>query len=497
MISDTDESTHKYMLHEMKIKAYRCLFCPNEDILGYSFSIHMHDRHNFQVEDLAMLATFLCDKLPMFQRLAFCKDCSIRMTRIYDMKPHRRYCSEHEPYTYKFGKFWRLNRDTADELYRLYGPEIAKLQNGEEFNRPLPIGYTQNPATGRGKKMDDQTEATLAKIKDLKLETDKDEVENFMTRHVRRSTNPVPHQFDDASNDDPWADVEDWDKDTDTGSDNSANTVIERRQQQPSAIGGVEASTGVDVDSAAAWETFDTDDDARGATTTVKNLMTSQQSTHDSRPIVRPPSISPPLSIGMMTLTRQQQDLTASTHPLQANISNPDILRTTPTYQPPQDSTPVRHSMDWTKYTPPEPEELNRLPTFMTHRKDYENLTAGLSYTPSITGELRHRKPTQRPCRQRWLFEDSLFPGQYSIKTPVSRVRLVVTKHWMNPTDMGSTVTIDVEKDEMAITLTDMTTRPPMNLLLASLASYVPGGEHELIPWDTARQISRVMVLET
>ena len=72
-----------------------------------------------------------------------------------------------------------------------------------------------------------------------------------------------------------------------------------------------------------------------------------------------------------------------------------------------------------------------------------------------------------------------------------------MTKHWMNPTDMGPTVTIDVEKDEMAITLTDMTTRPPMNLLLASLASYVPAGEHELIPWDTARQISRVMVLET
>ena len=473
----------------MKIKAYRCLFCTHEDTLGYSFSIHMHDRHNFQIEDLTMLATFLCDKIPMFQRLAFCTKCAMRMTRIYDMKTHKQDCTDIKPYAYKSGTFWRLNRDTLNELQRLFGPEIEKLQNGEEFIRPLPIGYVHNPGRGRGKKMDDdKTQATLAKIKDLKIESEDEDVEKFMTRHVRRTEDFLPHQFDDVDNDDdPWSNTEDWDKPDDTSSENSANTIIDRRQQHTQDTGRPETSAGFDTDNSVAWETLDPNNSMNNTTTP----MTSRQMAPPNTPATTQPITSPPLALGMMKL-----DYLPATNPFQAKFGKPDLVKSPPTSQPPREPMTMPQSMDWNKYTPPDPEELNRQPTNMTHRQDYEDMITGLAYVPSTIGELRQRRSTLRPCRQQWLFEQTLTPGQYSIKGNFPRVRLVVTKHWLNPIPTEPEMNVDIDKDEMMMNLTDMTTRPPMNLLIASLASYVPAGEHEVIPWDTAKQISRVMVLD-
>ena len=129
-------------------------------------------------------------------------------------------------------------------------------------------------------------------------------------------------------------------------------------------------------------------------------------------------------------------------------------------------------------------------------RQEYIKTTSGLQYSPAMIGELRSTPTAERKTRQRIYFQQQLKTGVYDIRGGTNGLRLVVVPHWSNAAAEVDDPKEDVTTDQMTIFLTSMMTRPPMMTAIASIQSYLPMGEYELIPRDRPRNVSRMMVAE-
>ena len=455
---------------------------------------------------------FLCDKLPMFKKVSYCGKCGLRTTRSDLMVSHGEECGR----AYERGDFFPLSEETRADFATRYAAKFQRLRDGRDFvyaeawRSTTPI---QGVGRGRLSKVaaERQPTSTVGAAdtreqrqhdNDNNSTTDSDEEFNFR-RFLHRTPDYDDNVYDDTEQ---WGtimeNIEAWESDSTPSStaetvvDVSETTAASPRLPNPdSAPVEYRLSSAMKIKSEpktppkqSTRVTTPPPDDADVPTAALLDLDLSYFD--DRQPDTEP--WTPPLS-DVATKTRATSILAAA---LAAPLYGADegMAKTiskiigTPL---PTDTVWKKDWYDW-RSLPARPDHNIR----EHHRRAYEYSISTLQYTPAMLGELRSNSSFDRTTKQRLYFERALKTGIYDIRGGNAGLRFVVVPHWLNPASECDDPTEDVSDDKMTVLLTSMMTRPPMVTSIASIQSYLPMGEYEVVPRESTRDIFRVMVAD-
>lgn len=473
--------------------------------------MHLHVRHNIQIEDESGLMLFLCDKLPMFKRLSYCGTCGMRTSRADLMVDHASNCGR----PYAKGDFLMLNLDTRVEFASFYAAKFDRLRDGREFTFGDPWRNSSKlPGVGRGllcKIANQQDQYSNFDVfasnqhledDDDKKTTDSDDEFNFRN-FSHRSNDGKDEQFEDAENLD-WGTFEDWEKASNASS--AAQTVVEVTKaaavstppNSPTSTPSTPISTTLSAALKNKGELLaSSPPDAEPSTPKAAdvsvptgNLLNIDWSLFDTNtPITEP--WTPPLPSEEARLRTSKLLAASFNAPISSAEEGMAPMISKIIARPPQNTVYTRDRYDW-----------RNLPARPNHdirehfRREHDAVISGLMFNPAMIGELRSTPTATRKTRQRIYFQQQLKTGIYDVRGGNDGLRLVVVPHWLNSAAEVDDPKEDVTADQMTIFLTSMMTRPPMLTAIASIQTYLPMGEYELIPRDRPRNVSRMMVAE-
>ena len=104
---------HAYFRHEVKDLAYRCFWCPHEDIVGTDFLQHVKMFHGYDITVEAILVYFETTRVKTFVTLYFCDKCSLRSSDSSVVIRHKRTCDGPPKYD---GNTFTINMENLESF---------------------------------------------------------------------------------------------------------------------------------------------------------------------------------------------------------------------------------------------------------------------------------------------------------------------------------------------------------------------------------------------
>ena len=135
--TEEEPKFHAYFRHDLKHEAYRCYWCPHEDVIGRAFIEHIKTRHGFNLASDKFLIYFETRRVVPFVQLFYCTFCYMRTSDNNTMRAHKRVCRS-APLP-RSGPTYTINDVNLDSFLADHTRELAWVKGFASKDKPRAI----------------------------------------------------------------------------------------------------------------------------------------------------------------------------------------------------------------------------------------------------------------------------------------------------------------------------------------------------------------------